>query len=133
MKHRNLSFQCLRSSPTRFLVLKSCILTTCTSHIAEDHMHMDIITCNINIYLDYIMVEKFRNPLSKLRMSSYRLAVEVGRWHKPQSISFDERKCVNCGVVEDEFHFILQCYLYIDIKKKYLNKCFWHDLTFLNL
>ena len=69
------------------------------------------------VYLDYIMVEKFRNALSRLRMSSHRLAAEAGRWwHKPQSIPFGERKCVNCGVVEDEFHFILECSLYIDIR-----------------
>ena len=71
------------------------------------------------------MVEKVRNALSRLRMSSHRLAAEAGRWHKPQSIPFDECKCVNCGVVEDEFHFILECSLYIDIRKKYINKYIW--------
>ena len=59
------------------------------------------------VYLDYIMVEKFRNALSRLRMSSHRLTAEASRWHKPQSIPFDERKYVNCGVVEDEFHLFL--------------------------
>ena len=69
------------------------------------------------LYLDYITVDKFINAVSRFRMSSDRLGVEASRWHKPQSIPFDESKCVNCWVVEDECRFILECSLYIDIPK----------------
>ena len=38
------------------------------------------------IYLDCLSVEKNRYALSKIRMSSHRLEIEAGRWHRPQSI-----------------------------------------------
>ena len=50
-------------------------------------------------------VKKFRNALSRLRISSHRLEVETGRWNKPQRIEYVERKCRLCNKLEDEFHF----------------------------
>ena len=61
------------------------------------------------IYLDLLSVEKFRYALVRIRVSLHRLAVEAGRWHRPNSIPLRERKCNTCNVLEDEFHFILEC------------------------
>ena len=58
------------------------------------------------IYLDCLTVEKFRYALSKIRMSSHKLKIRAGRWHRPQSIPLNERKCRVCNFLEDEFHFI---------------------------
>ena len=76
-------------------------------------------------YLDSINIEKFRISLSKLRLSSHRLEVEVGRWVKPRAIALNNRKCKLCGVLEDEFHFVLECTLYIELRKTYISKYFW--------
>ena len=72
-----------------------------------------------------VKVEKFRFVLSRIRMSSHKLHIEAGRWHKPQSISLNERKCLNCNNIEDEFHFILECTRYNEIRRKYIKKYFW--------
>ena len=77
------------------------------------------------IYLDHLSLEKFRHAISRIRMSSHRLEIERGRWHRPQSIPIDDRKCRVCGSLEDEFHFILQCSLYTDLRKKYIKPYFW--------
>ena len=76
-------------------------------------------------YLDMVNVNKFSKAFSRLRVSSHRLEVESGRWVKPVRIPFDERKCVNCSVLEDEYHFILECPLYSDLRKKYISKYYW--------
>ena len=55
-------------------------------------------------------------------MSSYRLKVETGRWQKPIAIPFNERKCTLYLKLEDEFHFLLYCPLYKDLRKKYVKK-----------
>ena len=60
-------------------------------------------------YLDVINIEKLRISLSKLRVSSHRLEVESGRWLKPHATPFENRKCKICGVLEDEYHFVLEC------------------------
>ena len=72
-------------------------------------------------YLDDINVERFRTSLSKLRLSSHRLVVEVGRWAKPNKIPYESRKCNICDTLEDEFHFVLECALNVEIRKTYIN------------
>ena len=57
-------------------------------------------------------------------MSSHRLENEKGRWHKPTAIPLNDRKCKNCNILEDEFHFILECPLYQQLRKKYVNMYF---------
>lgn len=58
-------------------------------------------------------------------MSSHRLEIESGRWVKPNSIPVDERKCFVCQVLEDEYHFIIECQLYIELRKLYISKYYW--------
>ena len=65
---------------------------------------------------------KYRIALTRLRVSSHRLEIEMGRWHKPNKIIRSERKCQNCNVLEDEFHFILECPVYLEIRSQLLSK-----------
>ena len=76
-------------------------------------------------YLEKLNVSKFIYALSRLRVSSHRLEVESGRWVKPNQVPYNERKCSNCSVLEDEFHFILECPLYVDLRKKYISRYYW--------
>ena len=82
-------------------------------------------------YLTCMMLEKFRISLSRLRMSSHRSKVETGRWQKPTAISFNERKCTLCLKLEDEFHFLLECSLYKDLRNKYVKKYSWKNTNML--
>ena len=36
-----------------------------------------------------------------------------------------ERKCFYCNCLEDEYHFILECPLYTEIRSKYIKKYYW--------
>ena len=76
-------------------------------------------------YLDLIQVEKFRVALTRFRVSAHRLAVESGRWHKPDKIPYNERKCQLCNCLEDEFHFLLECPLNSEIRKLYIKGYYW--------
>ena len=76
-------------------------------------------------YLNDVTVTKFRKSFTRLRLSSHRLEVEVGRWHKPNKIPRNERKCRICNTLEDEFHFLFECSLYSDIRKIYIKPHFW--------
>ena len=71
------------------------------------------------------MLSKYLNALIKLRMSSHRLEVEAGRWVKLNRIPLNERKCFFCDVLEDEFHFVLECQAYKKLRKTYISKYFW--------
>ena len=76
-------------------------------------------------YLNVLNIVKYRKSLSRLRLSSHRLEVEVGRWAKPNKIPYENRKCQICNILEDEFHFLLECPLYSDLRKLYINKYYW--------
>ena len=78
-------------------------------------------------YLDKVNINKFSQTFSRLRMSSHRLEVESGRWVKPNAVPFDERKCVVCQKLEDEYHFVLECSLYSELRKKFISKYFWKN------
>ena len=87
-------------------------------------------------HLEVLQIEKYRKSLCKLRVSSHRLEVEMGRWAKPNKILYDNRKCSVCNVLEDEFHFVIICSLYKDLRKIYIKRYYWQRpnmLKFLEL
>ena len=57
------------------------------------------------LYLETLNVKKFRVAMTKLRVSSHRLDIEVGRWTRSNRAPVDERKCRYCDKLEDDFHF----------------------------
>ena len=79
-------------------------------------------TFDHQLYLQQVNIKKFRVALSKLRVSSHRLEVEVRRWSRPNRIPIDERKCSVCDKLEDEYHFLHECQLFTDLRIKYLKR-----------
>ena len=59
--------------------------------------------------LQVVKYFKYRKQLSTLCLSSHRREVEEGRWAKSNKIPWENRKCKSCNVLEDEFHFVLEC------------------------
>ena len=61
-----------------------------------------------------------RKHISRIRLSSHCLNVEIGRY---QNKNRQDRLCESCTTqqIEDEFHFVLQCPKYVQLRKKYLN------------
>ena len=49
--------------------------------------------------------------LAQLRMGSHSLAIETGRWIRPQRVPRAQRGCPLCNSeeVEDEMHFVFEC------------------------
>ena len=45
--------------------------------------------------------------------------IERGRWQRPK-VEFINRICGDCKVIEDEFHVVLQCKRFTELRKKYL-------------
>ena len=82
-------------------------------------------------YLDMITVKKFRLTLAKLRTSSHRLEVEMGRWARPERTALENRKCKHCQTLEDEYHFILICPLYSNIRTLYIKKYYLHKALYV--
>ena len=87
--------------------------------------------CNIKLcfesakYLDVLREKKCISIMAKFRCSNHTLAIETGR-HSIVSIPRDERickycKCVqNITVIENEFHFVMVCPAYNDMRQQIL-------------
>ena len=82
-----------------------------------------------DIYLNKIQTNKFRIALSRFRLSSHDLAIEKGRH---TNIPRENRKCTKCTMncIESEYHFLLVCPVYRELRIKYFKPyyCHWPTL-----
>ena len=76
------------------------------------------------LYLETLNVKKMRMAMTKLRVSSHRLEIEVGRWARPNRTPINERKCRYRDNLEGEFQFLIECTLYIELRKQFIKKYF---------
>ena len=76
-------------------------------------------------YLDCIENKKFRIALTKFRLSSQDLAVERGRY---DDTNRNDRICKFCNgsLIENEYHFLLVCPLYRELRQRYMKPYFCH-------
>ena len=65
---------------------------------------------------------------SPTRLKSHLLRIETGR-HGQNRIDRSERICQVCdtGDLEDEYHFVLACAAYNELRVKYINMHFRHN------
>ena len=81
-------------------------------------------------YLNELMIPKFRTALTRFRISAHSLAIETGRH---QNIGKHERKCIFCNTnaIENEYHFLLVCPYYNDLRQKYFSRfyCRWPTIN----
>ena len=71
------------------------------------------------LYLNELKNYKHRRALSRLRLSSHHLNIETGRFY---SIPEDQRICPMCntGNIENEFHFVLVCPRYEQLRVEHI-------------
>ena len=81
-------------------------------------------------YLNVIKNKSYMQALSRFRLSSHQLEIETGRY---VGLDRDERLCRKCNtrMIEDEYHFLLICPHYNDIRRKYFSQyfCHWPNMT----
>lgn len=90
-----------------------------TSSVLRTYIHFKDIF-QIENYLN-ILPKKFRIVLSRLRLSSHKLQIEVGRYSH-QRVDRTQRQCTMCNTadIEDEYHFVCVCTLYSNIRNTYI-------------
>ena len=77
---------------------------------------------HVEKYIMAIDVDKFRTSMANFRSSVHKLMIEKGRHY---DISREYRLCPYCeSVIEDEYHFVIVCPLYSNIRKLYLPFCY---------
>jgi hypothetical protein len=86
-------------------------------------MYKSVFECES--YLHSVSNVQHRRLLSRFRTSSHDLAIESGRY---VNMPRENRLCIFCNmnVVENEYHFVLACPLYRDIRVAYLPHYYTH-------
>ena len=76
-------------------------------------------------YLKISMENKYKYALSRFRTSSHDLLNETGRY---ENIPRDQRLCKSCDMktIESEYHFLLVCPKFRDLRKKYFKSYYCH-------
>ena len=103
-----------------------CFITQTEIEIRESPkliLYRELISDKLEIepYLLKIHNLKHRRVLSKLRLSSHTLNIEYGRF---KNIDRQHRFCEMCDklTIEDEYHFILECDAFKDLRCIYIPK-----------
>ncbi|KAL4237739.1 hypothetical protein ACF0H5_002452 [Mactra antiquata] len=88
-------------------------------NIVYSHLHEQFI---MSKYLTVLKSKTYRSYLARIRISAHHLRVQTGRYGQNR-IPRNERSCLLCGSseVEDEFHFILICPRFADLRRKYID------------
>ena len=68
-------------------------------------------------YLD-ILDRNLRIALTKVRLSSHAFNIERGRWEK---VDRENRLCDLCGIVEPEYHCLIECPRFVNEREGLLN------------
>ena len=79
-------------------------------------------------YLDVIKNGAIRRNLTCMRLSAHSLEIEVGRY---SNVPRENRLCRYCNlnIVESEYHFLLTCPKYYDLRKKYIRNISWPSMS----
>ena len=74
-------------------------------------------------YLENIISRNLRIALTKLRISAHSLRIQTGRYSRDR-VDRNLRYCLICNAneIEDEFHFILMCPAYENLRKIHIKR-----------
>lgn len=86
-------------------------------------------TYEIQSYLTMIENRNHRTALSRLRTSSHNLKIETGRHH---NIQRENRLCMVCNIVEDEYHLLDECVKFHESREKFKKDVTNIDVDYIN-
>ena len=75
-------------------------------------------------YLTKLPNNFIKIAVSKLRLGSHNFNIERGRWKK---LDLVDRICLLCGDIEDEYHVVMCCKKYDDLRKKYIPRSIYQN------
>ena len=72
----------------------------------------------VDMYISLLNIRKFRHFYCSFKIGSLDLGIQRGRY---TNVPRDQRICQLCNDgIEDEYHFLLKCTLYDELREKYI-------------
>ena len=85
--------------------------------------------CKFEPYLDLVCENKYKIALSRFRLSSHSLMIEIGRYNGTPR---EDRLCTFCNMRKNgRISFLLVCPYYTELRRRYFKNyfCSWLTLT----
>ena len=127
-KHIVPNFTLLKQRITDQYKQEWLIIVNDSSKLSYYRLYKNYVSLETEKYLS-ISNHRYRNALCKFRVSAHNLEIETGRYLR---IAPQEKicKCCTSNNIESEYHFLLVCPLYTDLRRKYLPRFCW---SFINI
>ena len=89
------------------------------------YLHVKHSFCFSN-YLKVLKTKHLRQQITRLIVSSHALRIESGR-HGSNRVEREARVCqlCECGEIEDEYHFVIKCKAYDQLRQKHIKSYFY--------
>ena len=100
--------------------LETCPKLNVYRHIKSSYDH--------EYFLDVLNIRKFRYCYAQFRTGAHSLELERGRY---QNLPTEQRTCKICSanILEDEFHFVLSCRIYADLRLRFIPQKYFINPT----
>ena len=85
---------------------------------------MKLIDFDFHFFLKCVNITKFRVAMTRLMVSSRNICIETGRWQRPR-VEVENILCNVCSKIKNEYQFILECIIYNDLRKQYIDRFYW--------
>ena len=74
----------------------------------------------LETYIQCLSVKKYQQAISRFRVSSHRLGIELGRHYKKR-LPVEQRQCNFCNSrnLDDELHFLIKCEFHTNTRKTF--------------
>ena len=102
-----------------FLQENNEIIRNLSDNRLYKHIALDKEEIGMSFYLNEIKDKYLRTAVTKFLLGSHYFMVERGKWVLPK-MDFLDRLCNTCHVVEDEYHIVIECKRFDELRKKYL-------------
>ena len=92
------------------------LITNLSDNRLYKHLASDNEEIGISFYLTEIKDKYLRTAVTKFLLGSHNFMVERGKWILPK-MNFLDRLCNTCHVVEDEYHIVIECKRFDELRK----------------
>ena len=85
-------------------------------------------------YIQCLSFKKYQQAISRFRVRSHRLGIELGRHQKPR-LPVERRLCIFCNSrkLDDEMHFLIHCEFHTNARKTFFSAVYKNIVDFESL
>jgi hypothetical protein len=116
--HDENNFECIFRNRINDIFLQKCQENI--DNVSDNRLFKSL-DSECTYYLSEINDKHIRNAIAKIRLGSHNFMVERGRWQRPK-LNYQLRLCTECNDIEDEYHILLMCPRFDNIRKQYLRR-----------